>query len=76
MGAGVDFARVFTAVEVMKGRSNRRKNTQANATDSGVVISTEIVRMCSFETKPVPVHKYEGMSQVKSVRDQSDWCEC
>ena len=38
----------FAAVDVINGRSNTRKNTHANATDNGVVISNEIVRMCNL----------------------------
>ncbi len=47
-GAGSSFAGAFTDEDAINGRSNRRKNTYANVTDNGVVISNEIVRMCSF----------------------------
>jgi hypothetical protein len=49
-GVYLGFAGAFTAGArgVIKGRSQTRKNTQANATDSGTIIRSEIERMCSL----------------------------
>ena len=35
-------------MDVINGRSQTIKKNQANTTDSGVIIATEIERMCSF----------------------------
>jgi hypothetical protein len=43
--AFLDFAAAFTALDVMNGRSKTRKKTQPNATDNGVMIKSEMVRM-------------------------------
>ena len=46
-GASTGFAGTFTAAgKVINGRSKTRKNSQANATVSGVIITSEMERMC------------------------------
>ena len=54
----------FAALDVINGRSNTRKNTHANATDNGVVISNEIVRMCNR----VNPNQYQCISTNECVR--------
>ena len=48
VGAFLDLVAARTALDVINGRSQTRKNTHANATDSGVIISNETVRMCNL----------------------------
>jgi hypothetical protein len=63
-GALLVFTGALTAEDVINGRSQMRKNTHANATDSGVMINNEIVRMCSL-VKP---NQYQCMSISECVR--------
>lgn len=58
------WSETFAAVDVINGRSNTRKNTQANATDNGVIISNEIVRICSL-VKP---SQYQCISTNECVK--------